>query len=189
MDTVQRARRPAGEEEEEEGSRRFPPTVNELLKAEQLHHGVLRQLPGVGVGHVGIAGAGKDVAPVLPPGVDTSVLDLQQQTILDAPQDTVGVFNLIPSNNNAIIEQFSRGKLNTTLVMDVLRLMGDIDSHHSSSTHTTIIRSKFSADLNCFYVLLFKIPAMHKFPFKPLDTLYNSLVLASHDMQFDKALF
>lgn len=123
VDAVQRARRPA--EGEEEGSRRFPPTVNVLLKAEQLHHGILRQLPGVGVGHVGIAGAGKHVAPVLPPGVDTSVLDLQQQTILDAPQDTVGVFNLIRSNNNAIIEELSRGKLNTTLVMDELRLMGD----------------------------------------------------------------
>lgn len=94
-DAVQRARRPADDDEEEAGgSRRCPPTVNVLLKAEQLHHGVLRQLPGVGVGHVGVAGAGKHVAPVLPPGVDTSVLHLQQQTLLDAPQDTVGVLNL-----------------------------------------------------------------------------------------------
>lgn len=65
-----------------------------LLKAEQLHHGVLRQLLGVGLGHVGVAGAGEHVAPVLPPGVDSSFLDLQQQALLDAAQDAVGVFDL-----------------------------------------------------------------------------------------------
>lgn len=65
-----------------------------LLKVKKLHHGVLRQLPGVGVGYVGVAGAGKHVAPVLPPGVDASLLDLQQQALLDAPQDSLGVFNL-----------------------------------------------------------------------------------------------
>lgn len=94
MDAVQRARRPA-ELEEEKGGGRFQPTVRVLLKVEQLHLGILRQLPGVGLGHVGVAGAGKHMAPVLSPGVDTSALDFQQQALLDAPQDTVGVFNLL----------------------------------------------------------------------------------------------
>lgn len=104
MDAVQLARWPA-EEEDEEGSRRFQPTVHVLLKAKQLHPGVLRQLLGVGVSHVGVAGAGKHVAPVLPPGVDASFLDLQQQALLDAPQDPVGVFNLMQDNDKAIIEE------------------------------------------------------------------------------------
>lgn len=98
MDAVERARRP-GEVEEEAGSRRFQPTVHILLKAEQLHPLVLRQLPGVGVGHVGVTGAGEHVAPVVSPGVDASVLDLQQQALLDAPQDTVGVFLLMQNND------------------------------------------------------------------------------------------
>lgn len=102
MDAVQRARQPAGPVEEQEGSRRFQPTVGILLKAEQLHPGVLRQLPGVGVSHVGVAGAGKHVAPVLPPGVDTSVLDLQQEALLDAPQNPVGVFNLLLDSNRRV---------------------------------------------------------------------------------------
>lgn len=104
VDAVGRARRQA-ELEKGGGSRRFPPTVHVLLKAEQLHPGVLRQLPGVRVGYVGVAGAGEHVAPVLSPCVDASVLDLQQQALLDAPQDTVGVFLLI-QNNNTIINVF-----------------------------------------------------------------------------------
>lgn len=82
--------------------------MHKRLEAEQLHPGVLRQLPGVGLGHVGVAGASKHVAPVLSPGVDPSILNLQQQALLDAPQDTVGVLNLIQNDNNAIIE-VSRG--------------------------------------------------------------------------------
>lgn len=46
------------------------------------------------MGYVGVAGAGKHVAVVMPPGVDTGLLHLQEQTSLDAAQYAVGVFNL-----------------------------------------------------------------------------------------------
>lgn len=65
-----------------------------LGKAEELHHVVLGQLTGLWVSHIGIAGAGKHVAPVLPCGVDTSVPYLQEETFLDAAEDAVGVFDL-----------------------------------------------------------------------------------------------
>lgn len=70
------------------------PTVDVLLEAEELHHGVLGQLPGLWVGHAAITGAGKHMASVLPPGVDASVLDLQEEPSLDAVQDAVGVIDL-----------------------------------------------------------------------------------------------
>lgn len=65
-----------------------------LGKAEELHHVVLGQLTGLRVSHIGIAGAGKHVAPVLPYGVDTGVPYLQEETFLDAAEDAVGVFDL-----------------------------------------------------------------------------------------------
>lgn len=65
-----------------------------LDKAEELHHVVLGQLTGLQMSQTGIAGAGEDVAPVLPHGVDTGVPYLQEQSFLDAVEDAVGVFNL-----------------------------------------------------------------------------------------------
>lgn len=66
-----------------------------LLKAEELHHSVLGQLSGFWVSHTGITGAGKHVAPVLPPSVDTGVPYLQEETVLDAVKDAVGEINLV----------------------------------------------------------------------------------------------
>lgn len=77
------------------GNKRVTPTICILPKTQELHHGVLWQLSGVWFGHIGVAGAGKHMAPVQSPGVDTSLLDLQQQTFLDASKDAVGVFNLV----------------------------------------------------------------------------------------------
>lgn len=102
MAAVQRARRPSEDPDEE--SKKFQPTVRVFLKAKQLHHGVLRQLLGLGGGHVGVTGAGEHVAPVMSPGADTSVLHHQQQALLDAHQDAVGVFNLIQNDDNAVRE-------------------------------------------------------------------------------------
>lgn len=65
-----------------------------LGKAEELHYVVLGQLTGLRVSHTGITGAGKHMAPVLPRGIDTGVPDLQEETFLDAVEDTVGVFDL-----------------------------------------------------------------------------------------------
>lgn len=66
-----------------------------LCKVEELHHGVLGQLSWVWVSHTGVTGAGKHVAPVLPPGINTSVPYLQAQTPLDAVEDAVGILNLV----------------------------------------------------------------------------------------------
>lgn len=76
-------------------SKMFTPTVHILVKTEKLHHGVLWQLSGLLVSHTGITGAGKHVAPVLPPCVDARVLYLQENTFLDAVKDAVGVIDLI----------------------------------------------------------------------------------------------
>lgn len=76
-------------------SERSTPTIHILLKAEELHHGVLGQLSWVWVSHAGVTGAGKHVAPVLPPGIDTGFLYLQEQAILDAVEDAVGEINLV----------------------------------------------------------------------------------------------
>lgn len=76
-------------------SKRSTPTIHILLKAEELYHGILGQLSWVWVSHTGVTGAGKHVAPVLPPGIDTSLLYLQEQTILDAVKDAVGEINLV----------------------------------------------------------------------------------------------
>lgn len=76
-------------------SKRAAPTVHILLKAEDLHHCVLGQLSWLWVSHTGVTGAGKHMAPVLPPGVDASLLHLQEQTFLDAVKDAVGVINLV----------------------------------------------------------------------------------------------
>lgn len=65
-----------------------------LGKAEELHYVVLGQLTGLRVSHTGIAGAGKHMALVLPRGIDTGVPYLQEETFLDAVEDTVGVFDL-----------------------------------------------------------------------------------------------
>lgn len=66
-----------------------------LLKAQERHNGVWGQLAGVRVSHTGITGAGKHMALVLPPGVDTGVPYLQEETSLDAVQDAVSVLNLV----------------------------------------------------------------------------------------------
>lgn len=68
--------------------------IHIFLKAEELHHGVLWQLGWGWVSRTGVTGAGKHMAPVLPPGVDTSLLYPEEQTSLDAAKDAVGVFNL-----------------------------------------------------------------------------------------------
>lgn len=70
------------------------PTIYILLKAEELHPGVLEQLAGLWVSHWGVTGAGKHVAPVLSPGIDASVLHLQEKTPLDVVEDAVGELNL-----------------------------------------------------------------------------------------------
>ncbi len=75
-------------------SKRSTPTIYILLKAKELHHGVLGQLSWVWVSHIGITGAGKHVTPVLPTGVDTRVSHLQEETFLDAVKDAVGEINL-----------------------------------------------------------------------------------------------
>lgn len=65
-----------------------------LGKVEELHHVVLGELTGLRMSHAGIARAGEHVAPVLPHGVDTGVLDLQEEAFLDAVEDAVGVVDL-----------------------------------------------------------------------------------------------
>ncbi|KAG7238116.1 hypothetical protein INR49_030178 [Caranx melampygus] len=45
------------------------------------------ELSRVWFSHMGVAGAGKHMAPVQSPGIDTSLLDLQQQTLLDTSKD------------------------------------------------------------------------------------------------------
>lgn len=70
------------------------PTMHILGKAEELHYVVLGQLTGLRVSRTRITGAGKHMAPVLPRGIDTSVPYLQEETFLDAVEDTVGVFDL-----------------------------------------------------------------------------------------------
>lgn len=59
-------------------SKRSTPTMHIVLKAEELHHGVLGQLSRVWVSHTGVTGAGKHMAPVLPPGVDARVPYLKE---------------------------------------------------------------------------------------------------------------
>lgn len=76
-------------------NKRSTPTIYILLKTEELHRGVLGQLSWVWVSHAGVAGAGKHVAPVLPPGVYTGLPNLQEETSLDAVEDAVGVINLV----------------------------------------------------------------------------------------------
>lgn len=67
-----------------EKNKRSQPTVHILVKAEELHQCVLRQLLGVWVSHIGVTGAGEHVAPVLPPGADAVFPYLQEQAFLDA---------------------------------------------------------------------------------------------------------
>ena len=76
-------------------NRRATPTIHILLEAEELYPGVLGQLSGVWQSHTGVTGAGEHVAPVLPPGVDAGLTDLQQETPLDAVEDAVGEFDLL----------------------------------------------------------------------------------------------
>lgn len=72
----------------------FRPTINIFVKTEELHHCVFGQFLGVWMSYVGVAGAGKHVAVVMPPGIDTGLMYLQEQASLDAAQYAVGVFNL-----------------------------------------------------------------------------------------------
>lgn len=73
---------------------KFKPTIKIFFKTKELHHCVYGHFLGIWVSYTGVAGAGKHVAFVLPPGVYTGVLYLQEQASLDAVQYAVGVFNL-----------------------------------------------------------------------------------------------
>lgn len=89
-----------------------------LLKAEELHHGVLGQFSWVWVSHCGVTGAGEHTATVLPECIDTRVPHLQEETSLDGVEDAVGVINLVEEKVGIRKTSYQYPQISTCLPTD-----------------------------------------------------------------------